>query len=125
MPAGADQMDFRMFARTVGTVMTYGVGDAIFREKDAPRYMYIVLTGEVEMRSHDRIIETIHEGNALGILSLLDEQPRTATAVARTECELAIIDRKKFRYMVEEMPHFVWYVMGELAHRLRATNAML
>ena len=67
------------------------------------------------MRSHDRSIETIHEGDALRILSLLDERPRMATAMASTDCKLAIIDRKKFRYMVEAMLHFVWHVMGKLA----------
>jgi len=35
------------------------------------------------------------------------------------------MDKKKFRYMVEEIPNFVWFVMEELAHRLRTTNAAL
>jgi CRP-like cAMP-binding protein len=32
---------------------------------------------------------------------------------------------KKFRFMVEETPNFVWFVLNELASRLRATNALL
>jgi CRP/FNR family cyclic AMP-dependent transcriptional regulator len=119
------QIDFREFARAVGTVMNYAVNDVIYRENDPPNFMYIVLSGSVEITSHAKVIETIHEGNALGILSLLDEQPRTTTARARESCELAIMDRRKFRYMVEEIPNFVWYVMDELAHRLRTTNAAL
>jgi CRP/FNR family cyclic AMP-dependent transcriptional regulator len=119
------QVDFREFARAVGTVMNYAAGDLIFRENDPPNFMYIVLSGSVEITGHTKVIETIHEGNALGILSLLDEQPRTTTAHAKERCELAIMDRRKFRYMVEEMPNFVWYVMDELAHRLRTTNAAL
>ena len=119
------QIDFREFAKAVGTVMSYDAEDIIFRENDPPRFMYIVLSGAVEITSHARVIETIYEGNALGILSLLDEQPRTTTARARNRCEVALIDRRKFRYMVEEVPNFVWYVMDELAHRLRTTNAAL
>jgi CRP/FNR family cyclic AMP-dependent transcriptional regulator len=119
------QIDFREFARAVGTVMSYATNDIVFRENDPPSFMYIVLSGSVEITSRGKVIETIHEGNALGILSLLDEQPRTTTACARERCELAIMDRRKFRYMVEEIPNFVWYVMDELAHRLRTTNAAL
>jgi CRP/FNR family cyclic AMP-dependent transcriptional regulator len=118
-------IDFREFARGVATVTKYARNDVIFRENDAPQYMYIVLSGSVEIASRTKIIEVIHEGNALGILSLLDGQPRTTTARAREDCELALMDRRKFRYMVEEIPNFVWYVMNELAHRLRTTNAAL
>ncbi len=121
----AEPIDFREFARSVGTVMTYRAGDIIFRENDPPRYMYVVLSGAVEVMSHSKIIEIIHEGQALGIISLLDEQQRTATARATADCELALLDRRKFRYMVEEAPNFVWYVMAELAHRLRMPNAAL
>jgi CRP/FNR family cyclic AMP-dependent transcriptional regulator len=109
----------------VGTVVDYDTGDMIFREGDPPRYMYVVLKGAVEITSRAKVIETIQAGSALGIIALLDDQPCSATARASAPCELAIIDRKKFRYMVEEMPNFVWYIMGELAHRLRTTNAAL
>jgi CRP-like cAMP-binding protein len=105
--------------------MDYGEGDIVFREGDAPRYMYVVLSGSVDIVARDRVLETIGAGNALGIVALLDDQPRTTTARASELASLAIIDRKKFRYMIEEMPNFCWYVMGELAHRLRRTNAAL
>jgi CRP-like cAMP-binding protein len=119
------EIDFREFARSVGTVLDYHPGDAIFREGDAPRYMYVVLSGSVDIEARGKVLETIVAGNALGIVSLLDDQPRTSTARAHEACSLAIVDRKKFRYMIEEMPNFCWYVMGELAHRLRTTNAAL
>ena len=105
--------------------MNYRDGDIVFREGDQPRYMYVVLKGAVQITSHGKPIERVEEGNALGVLSLLDGNPRTATASALEDTELAILDPKTFRYMVEEVPNFVWYVMGELAHRLRTTNAAL
>jgi CRP/FNR family cyclic AMP-dependent transcriptional regulator len=118
-------IDFRVFARGVGTVGRYACDDLIFSENDSPDFMYIVLSGSVEITGHGKIIEIVKEGMALGILSLLDDQPRTTTARAREDCEVAQMDRRKFRYMVEEVPNFVWYVMNELAHRLRTTNAAL
>ena len=56
---------------------------------------------------------------------MLDGQARTITARAKEPCELALFDQKKFRFMVETIPNFVWFVMNELASRLRATNALL
>jgi len=123
--ADYDMIDVREFARAVGTVMDFPANEIVFREKDAARAMYVVLKGSVEISAQGKVIESIGEGQALGILSLLDEQPRTSTARALEDSELAVLDRKTFRYMVEEVPNFVWYVMGELAHRLRMTNAAL
>jgi CRP-like cAMP-binding protein len=71
------------------------------------------------------VIEPVGPGDALGIVGMLDSKPRTATALVTSDAELALIDRKNFRYMVEAVPHFVWYVMAELVGRLRATNAAL
>ena len=119
------EIDFREFAGSVGTIMDYEDGDVIFREGDKPAFMYLVMRGGVEITVQNKELERIGPGKALGILSLLDGQPRTVTARAIGETQLAVIDRKKFRFMIEEMPQFCWYVMGELAHRLRTTNAAL
>jgi CRP-like cAMP-binding protein len=118
-------IDVRQFARSVGTVMNYEPEDIIFREGDPPRHVYVILSGTVQISIHGKELETVHEGEALGLMAVLDNQPRTITARAKEACELAMLDKKKFRYMVEEIPNFVWYVMEELAHRLRMSNAAL
>jgi CRP/FNR family transcriptional regulator, cyclic AMP receptor protein len=122
LPEGAD---FRDMARALGAVVNYQAGATVFREGDAPSHMYMLLSGIVETSRHGKVIEQITPGNALGIVALLDDEPRTITALALQNCELAIIDRKRFRYMVEAVPNFVWYVMSELVGRLKATNAAL
>src|SRR6201999_2530270 len=111
------EIDFREFASSVGTIMDYEDGDVIFREGDKPAFMYVVMRGAVEITVQNKGLERIGPGRALGILSLLDDQPRTVTARATGDTQLAVIDRKKFRFMIEEMPNFCWYVMGELSHR--------
>jgi CRP-like cAMP-binding protein len=120
-----EQADFRQLARALGTVIDFGAKDIIFREGDQPQNMYLVLSGSVEILAREKVIDTVREGQTLGILSLLDGKPRTITARALEPCELAVLDKKRFRYMVEEVPNFVWFVMGELGSRLRATNAAL
>ena len=89
----------------------------LFRELDSPRFVYFILKGSVKLSIHGRVIATINEGDAVGLLSLIDDQPRTVSARALEECELALLDKKKFRYMVEEIPNFVWYVFAKLGAR--------
>jgi len=120
-----EKTDFREIARDGGTVLEYREGDTIFREGDAATCMYIVLKGLVEMSTRDRVVVTIPEGKPFGMLSLIDKMPRANTARAKTDCELALLDERTFRVMVEETPGFLWYVINEFASRLRATNALV
>ena len=117
--------DYLAFARLAGVVVPYSAASRIFGEGDAPNHMYVLLSGAVEVTARGHVIEVIKPGDALGVLSLLDGKPRSATAVATTDSEVAVIDERRFRFMVEETPGFVWYVMGGLTQRLRATNAVL
>ncbi len=125
LEGGPQNLDMRQISRSLGVVLSFAQGDFLFREGDKPHCMYILLEGEVEVRRRNHVIERIGPGQALGILSLLDEEPRTVTAEAQSPCEVAAIDMRQFRFAVDEVPHFAWWVMRELAHRLRTTNAAL
>lgn len=117
--------DFRQIASGLGTVMTYRAGDTLFREGDEPVYLYFVMKGKIEVTSHGKFIEFVEDGRALGTVSMIDKNPRSATARAVNDSEVALIDQKKFKFMVEEIPNFCWFVMDVLVHRLRATNQAL
>jgi len=121
----ASPIDFRQLARGLGTVINYAAGDIVFRQGDAPRYAYVILNGTVEVSSHDKVIEQVTEGRAFGIVSLIDSKPRSATAKAVEASEIALLDARQFRYMIETTPNFVWYVLAEIVDRLRATNSAL
>lgn len=117
--------DLRPISRSLGVVLRFLPGDCVFREGEGPSCMYVLLEGRIAIRRGGLLIEEIGPGQALGIVSLLDGETRTITAEALTPCEVSALDTRKFRFAVEEVPHFAWWVMGELAHRLRATNAAL
>jgi CRP-like cAMP-binding protein len=117
--------DYREVARHAGRVVALGPGEALFREGEPAREVFVLLSGAITVAARGRSIETVQPGDGLGIVSVLDGQPRTATATADLASEVAVIDAKTFRFLVESTPGFVWFVMGELAQRLRATNAAL
>ena len=112
-------------ARHAGRPLHLRPGEVLFREGEEARDVFILLSGEVEIAAHGHVIETVRPGDGLGILSMIDGQPRSATATASSNCDIAALDARVFRFLVESTPGFVWFVMGELAQRLRATNAAL
>ena len=73
----------------------------------------------------DKVIETIGANEALGFMSMIDDQPRSSTARAREACELSLIDARTFRFMVDEVPNFATYIMGVLARRVRGMSKVM
>ncbi len=51
-----------------------------------------------------------------------DRSPRMASAVAATECTLAMVDRREFLFLVHETPVFAIQVISTMADRLRAVS---
>jgi len=100
-------------------------GEVIFRAYDMGAEMYVVLEGEVELSIGDKVVETLGPGEPFGEMALIDQAPRTATAVAKTACKLAVIPEKRFLFMVQTTPHFALQVMKVMADRLRKMNARL
>jgi len=100
-------------------------GEAIFRAFDMGAEMYVVLEGEVELTIGSRVVETLGPGEPFGEMALIDQSPRTATAIAKTPCKLAVIPEKRFLFMVQTTPYFALHIMRVMADRLRKMNAQV
>jgi len=98
-------------------------GDFLFREGEKGDKMYVLLEGEVDIFLGDFVFETAGPGALLGEMALIDDSPRAASAVAKSACRLAQIDRRVFDFVVQQHPPFARHVMKELADRLRHMNA--
>ena len=84
--------------------------------------MYVVMEGEVEILDGSVLLEIAGPGSIVGELALIDDEPRSASVVAKTDCRLVPVDRRRFQYMVQETPYFALAVMKVLADRLRKKN---
>ena len=94
-------------------------GDFLFREGDKRDKMYVLLEGEMDIRLGDYVVETAGPGGLIGVIALLDDNPRDTNAVAKTACRLATVDQRRFHFLIQQHPQFSTHVMKELAHRLR------
>lgn len=115
-------IDMRTFARSAGATVKVPAGGIVFNKGEAGDCMYIVQSGSIDMVIGDKVIETIGANEALGFMSMIDDQPRSSTARAREDCELTLVDARIFRFMVDEVPNFATYIMGVLARRIRGMS---
>ena|SRR5215469_3172670 len=102
----------------------YSAGHVIFEEGQTRDFMYVVKTGEVDLMIRQQVVETVTEDGFFGELALIDQTPRSATAIAKTDCALIQIDETQFLSLVQEAPFFALIVMRTLAARIRRRNAM-
>jgi CRP/FNR family transcriptional regulator, cyclic AMP receptor protein len=112
-------LDLLNLFRHTEDVESYPAGQTIFSVGEPGTVMYILLKGEVDVALNNKVVETIAAGEILGELALVDHSPRSATAVAKTDCALAPINERRFLFLVQETPYFALHVMGVMAGRLR------
>lgn len=103
----------------------FAAGQVIFRAGDPGDVMYVVVEGAVDIRLDQLVLETVTEGGILGEMALIDQAPRSATAVAVTDCLLATIDARRFMALVKQMPSFSLQVMRVMAQRMRQLHRHL
>ncbi|HEY1978508.1 MAG TPA: cyclic nucleotide-binding domain-containing protein [Xanthobacteraceae bacterium] len=121
----SSDIDMRLFAKKAGTSLTYPPCSTIFNKGDPGECMYVVQSGVIEMVIGDQIVEVCGANEAIGFMSMIDEAPRSSTARVKEACEVSVIDRRKFRFMVDEVPNFALYIMGAMARRIRGMGQVM
>ena len=99
----------------------------IFSKGDDGNGLYAVMTGTVKISSssvdgREAMFNLVHAGEVFGEIALLDGRPRTADAVAMSDCELMLIDRRDFVPIVRAQPELAMRLIELLCARLRRTS---
>jgi CRP/FNR family transcriptional regulator, cyclic AMP receptor protein len=101
----------------------YTAGQTIIEAGTNGATMYVVLDGEVEIHIGGQEPSVGGPGTIFGEMALIDDDPRSATVIAKTDCRLLEIDHRRFESLVAETPYFALEVMHVMADRLRKSNA--
>jgi CRP/FNR family cyclic AMP-dependent transcriptional regulator len=115
----SSDIDMRLFARKAGTSLNFPTGSVVFNKGDPGATMFVVQSGVIEMVIGEKVIEVCGANEAIGFMSMIDGAPRSSTARVKEACELSVIDQRKFRFMVDEVPNFALYIMAAMARRIR------
>jgi CRP-like cAMP-binding protein len=100
-------------------------GTQIITEGDEANTMYVILDGTARVSRGGRRLATIGPGDAFGELALLSKGPRTASVVATSDMEVAIITRHHLSGLLETAPAFSRKLIESLADRMRELDKKL
>lgn len=109
--------------------VTLVAGQTLFREGDAPTTAFLIERGELEISTHreQRYIKLaqLGPGDLLGEMAVIDDSPRTATAVALTECLLLAIDKRQIAERLDQTDPIIRALLeGQLKRYRAALSAM-
>lgn len=112
----------------------YRAGEPVFYQGDPGLGMYIVQEGSVaiviaEKTGEEKELAILSEGDFFGELGLLDESPRSASALCKTDCLLIGFFRPDLLELIERKPALGIKIVMKLAEivgeRLRKTDKEL
>lgn len=112
----------------------YKAGEPVFRMGDPGLGMYIIIEGSVDIVEENenmepKILASLSDGAFFGDLALLDEAPRSASAIAKTECDVIGFFRPDLMDLLYRKPQLGIKILFALARvvgeRLRKTNEVL
>jgi CRP/FNR family cyclic AMP-dependent transcriptional regulator len=109
--------------KNVRDAESYTAGSTIFSQGEEGHQMFVIVEGQVDIVLDGEVVQSLEEGEFFGEMSMIDHSPRSASAVARTDCRLAVVDEKRFAFLIQQTPFFALQVMKGMADRLRSANA--
>jgi len=106
---------------------SFKAGATIFNKDDPGTSLFAVCSGTVKISNRsfegkDAVFNLVNAGEVFGEIALLDGRPRTAEALALSDCELMIIDRRDFVPLVKSQPDIALKIIEVLCARLRRTS---
>ena len=109
----------------------YKKNETIFKKLAPAEGMYVILEGKVEINDPDsgNVYAKLETGDFFGELALLDEEPRSASAIAAASSRLIGFFRTDLLTLIERSPELGNKVLLNLSRvlgeRLRKTNLQL
>lgn len=109
-------------------------GTTLFLETEHSSYMCLLIEGSVailkkDSNGEDKKIASIGAGTAFGEMSLVDDEPRSASAIAESHLRMLVLRKEKMDRLIEEAPVLAVKVVQNIAklisRRLRMTSGSL
>ncbi len=118
------------FFQSAGKPQKIAKGTTIFSENQKgmplllmPNRIYLLLEGEVGVLAKNERIATIGAGEIFGEMASMGQTPRSASAVAMSDCRVIGLDDRQFHAALGRNPGFALMLMSIMASRLRDTIA--
>ena len=112
---------------TYSRVERYPKDEEIFAKGSPGNSMMLVLQGSVRISSisltgKEIVLNIINAGDIVGEIGMLDGGERSGDAVAMTDCELLVLNRRDFMPLLEHHADLCLTLIRILCQRLRQTS---
>lgn len=106
-------------------------GEYLMREGDVANEMFVIMEGSLEVSKYDMkykqdyVIHTLHSGDSVGELCLLDSGPRSASVRAKTSArllKLSFSDIQDIAKRDNAIYNLIFELSKNISQRLRSTN---
>ncbi len=130
----ADNNDIMDKISRLCTKKKFKKGTIVIQEGDAGDELYIMLKGEIEIAKETMqkekftvvLLNSDMTGIYVGELALIDRDKRSASVIAKTDCDFLVIKRDRFIEFGNENPeiglNITRAIASQLSTRLRKTN---
>ena len=106
-------------------------GKVLFDEGSREPYLVILIEGKIEILKLDstmclRLVTTLRDGKVFGEMTLMDGEPRSATARAKEDSVIYVLTKENYRFMQEQDPRLALIITLKMAkfvsQKLRQTT---
>ncbi len=97
----------------------YSAGESIIREGEYGDSMYLIVDGEVRIHIGEKELSVFNEKDYFGELSIIDGEPRSASASAHTDCLLLKINKEEFNEILKQHSDSALAIIQALTRDLR------
>ncbi|MDH5681552.1 MAG: cyclic nucleotide-binding domain-containing protein [Spirochaetota bacterium] len=118
---------------------TFSEGDIVFHENETGQMMFLIRKGKIRIyktfleqdsdltggKKLERELVVLESGDFFGEMSLLNHEPRAATAVCLTDTEVLEINQETFENMVKTNGTFALKIISKLCMRVRNTDKII
>ena len=104
-------------------VQTVSPGAQLTRQGEPGDEFFVLLDGKVEVRRDGVTISQLASGDHFGELALLDPAPRNADVVALSDVTVGVLNRARFRLVLDAVPGVAETMLAFLARRVREESA--
>lgn len=101
-------------------------GTVLFRDGERGKEMYVIQSGKVkitkEVRGEEQTLAVLGDGEFFGEMAILNNKPRSASAVVVDESKMLVIDPKTFEAMIRGNTEIAVRMIKKLAQRLQEAD---